>query len=384
MPKIHLSCQYKYNGKSRTDLTPNQKKIKKKIISDFKNGVIKWEKNKCRCSANNDLIVANKDRLGFKLRIVLCKECGLVRADPRISEKDIGLFYEKYYRKLFTYGINEKIQEEILLNNFNGELKRGRDILFNFVKKHTPLTNGVVFDFGAGTGGMLKVFKDAGFETFGVDLNENYLDYGRKMGLNLKKGSIDELKSFHKKADLVIASHIIEHLHRIDIYLKKIWECLKDNGYLYVELPGIFNQRDFSEFFVIEHLYYFTLKNLKKILGENRFHFIAGNEIIRALFQKSSQKYNLKITKQHINDILVFFRIGDIPIPINGLNLIKNKKKLKNKIILITVSILYKTRFVNIIVQLKNIFLNLQLNKLYVFKLFLKQFFSYASPRINE
>ncbi|MFX1443671.1 MAG: class I SAM-dependent methyltransferase [Promethearchaeota archaeon] len=383
MPKIYLSCLYKYDGKSRTELKSNQKRIKKKIISDFKNGIIKWERANCRCSSNNDLVIAMKDRLGFKLRIVLCQNCGLVRANPRISEKDIGIFYEKYYRELFSYGPNDMNEEEILSHTFKREKERGREIL-NFIKKNTLLTNGVVFDFGAGTGGMLKIFKDAGFETFGVDLNMNFLNFGVNQGLNLKKGSIDELKNYPKKADLIIASHILEHLHRIDDCLKKIRACLKNNGYFFIELPGIFNQRDFLEFFVIEHLYYFSLLTLKKVLGENGFHLIAGNEKIRGLFQKSSQKHNLRISKEDIKDILDYFRIGDIPLPINASNLIKNKKKLKNIIIMAVVTMLYKTRIINLLAFLKDIFLNLHLNKLFIFKVLFKQLFSYSSPELKK
>lgn len=58
-------------------------------------------------------------------------------------------------------------------------------------------------------------------------------------------------------------------------------------------------------YFVIEHLYYFTLLSLKKIIMRNGFKFIAGNEDIIAVFQKLSKLHNLKISKEYINDILL-------------------------------------------------------------------------------
>ena len=75
MPKQILSLLYKYDGRSRTKLTSFQKKTKRKLLSDIRKGVIKWERNKCRCYSKKDLIIATKDRLGFYVRIVLCKNC---------------------------------------------------------------------------------------------------------------------------------------------------------------------------------------------------------------------------------------------------------------------------------------------------------------------
>ena len=355
MTKIYLSSQYNYDGKSIFDLDYKQKITKLKMLIDFNKDILKWENNRCRCSFKEDLILSMRDRRGFNVRTVLCMNCGLIRADPRISEETIDIFYEKYYRNLVPISHNE-IGENLISATYNKENRHGKKVL-EFIKRNTSLKNGLVFDFGAGTGGMLKIFENAGFEIFGVDLNERFLNYGLKKGLNLKKGSINELKSYSKKANLIIASHILEHLHSLDKYLRKLWECLEDEGYLYVELPGFYNvhksYKNFLPFFLIEHFYYFTLLTLSKVLGENRFKLIAGNETISALFQKSSKKHNIRISKDYIENILIYLRIVDIPLPINVCKLINNKKKIKYNIILTIISIIYKTRFIDFIAFLK-------------------------------
>jgi 2-polyprenyl-3-methyl-5-hydroxy-6-metoxy-1,4-benzoquinol methylase len=298
-----------------------------------------------------------KDRLGFFLRIVLCRNCGIIRADPRISEDIVEIFYEKYYRKLISNELNEKSKKKELSKSFNRERLMGTKILNNIVKKYTPLKKGVVFDLGAGTGGMLYTFKNQGFETFGVDLNESFLKYGREKGINLKKGSINELTKYPKKANLIITSHILEHLHNLDIYLQKLWDCLEDNGYLYVELPGVFNQDSFLDFFVIEHLYYFTLLTLSKVLADNSFKLIVGNEKIKALFKKTHQKPYVKISSNYINNLLIFLRVYDIPLPLNYFNLIENKRKIKTRVILTNISILYRTKLINILAIIRKFFI---------------------------
>jgi len=195
------------------------------------------------------------------------------------------------------------------------KIDRGK-IILNFINKYTPLKTGLIFDFGTGTGETLKTLKDAGFEIFGVDINEDFLNYGIKKGLNLKKGSINELKNYPKKANFIRASHILEHLHDPDNYLKDLGEILEEDGYLMVLISGLMNiqyhEENLLSFFIIEHLYYFTLQTLTKILADNGFRFVNGNEEIIALFQKSTQKAYSKISKDFIDNILIYLRIVDI------------------------------------------------------------------------
>ena len=360
MSKIYLSKKYKYNGKSSLNLSKSQKNAKLEVISNFKKGILKWENNNCRCSVNKDLLICTKDYIGFNVRFVLCLNCGLIRENPRISKDTIEIFYEKHYRDLKNLSfskIKQIFNQEYLEQTYNKEMERGK-MIFNYIKKYTLLKTGLIFDFGTGTGGILKSFKDAGFEIYGVDINEDFLNYGVKKGLNLKKGSIDELKNYPKKANLIIASHILEHLHDLENYLKELRECLEEDGYLIVLLPGLMNiqyhEENLLSLFVIEHLYYFTLQTLTKILIDNGFRFVNGNEEIIALFQKSTQKVYFKISKDFIDNVLIYLRIVDIPFPFNAIRIIKNKRKIKYVILLNIISMLYKTKIINIIAVLRD------------------------------
>ena len=357
MSKIFLSKRYKYDGKSAKNLSKIQKIAKLNVISAFMKGILKWENNNCRCSFKRDLLISTKDYIGFNVRFVLCLNCGLIRENPRISKDTIEIFYKKYYRNLRN--LKSSNSNDFFLQTYNKEKERGKTI-FKYIKKHTSLKTGVVFDFGTGTGGVLKIFKDAGFETFGVDVNDDFVKFGISKGLNLKRGSIEELEEYPKRANLIIASHIIEHLHDLDRYLMELRECLEKNGFLIVLLPGLMNvqyhEENLLSFFFIEHFYYFTLQTLNKILINNGFHLIIGNEEIIALFQKTIQKFNFNISKDLIDNILIYLRIVDIPFPINGIRLLKKIKKIKYVIILNLISVLYKTKVINILVVLKDFF----------------------------
>lgn len=352
--KLYFCSRYKNNGKSWGRLSQNQKNGKEKIISAFKNGTLKWERNKCLCGTDNDLILSLKERRGLQNRIVFCKNCGLIRANPRISEETTNFFYEKFYRNLYfsSSDFHLKAHKKLV---FEREYMRGKKHL-EFIKNAIPLQKGVVFDLGASTGGMLKAFEEEGYEVFGVDLNEEYLEYGISRGINLKKGSIKELKMYPKKANIIIATHVIEHLHNPGNYLSELRVCLEDDGYLYVVLPSSLTPHKtfghFLPFFVIEHLFYFNLKTLSKIMGENRFQLIKGTEKIQSLFQKTEKTINIKISKEFIEDMLIYLKIVNVPLPINAFTIIKNKNKLIYRMLYKLISIFYRIKIIDLVASL--------------------------------
>ena len=196
MRKRLLSIRYKNNGKSASPLDVNQKIAKLNLMLDIEKGILQWEKVQCRCGSNMDLTLTMKERRGIELTTVICKNCGLIRTNPRFSKTSNEIFYQKHYRNLFAQSI--KNEKEIIIETFKNEFEKGKYFI-EYINKNLYFKNGLVFDFGAGTGGSLKAFKENGYETFGVDLNEIFLKYGLTQNLNLKKGSSEELKNYPKK-----------------------------------------------------------------------------------------------------------------------------------------------------------------------------------------
>ena len=56
---------------------------------------------------------------------------------------------------------------------------------------------------------MLLPFKEAGKTIQGVDFGEDYINFGRGKGLNLKQGGDDLIDD--ESVDLLILSHVMEH-----------------------------------------------------------------------------------------------------------------------------------------------------------------------------
>ncbi len=81
----------------------------------------------------------------------------------------------------------------------------------------------------------------------------------RKNGLNLKNGNFyDIIKD--KSCDLVILSHVLEHLLDPIIEIKRLAQKIRDGKFLLIQVPGLFSnpQPHYPlSGFQIAHVYYF-------------------------------------------------------------------------------------------------------------------------------
>lgn len=152
-----------------------------------------------------------------------------------------------------------------------------------------------VLEIGCAAGAILYYFKEQGCEITGVDLGSEYVEYGKKRGLNLKQCHSSELVAEGKKFDLIIVNHVIEHFLTFDKELESIHQLLAEDGVLYVEVPGIKNlvrsyNNDFMLYLQNAHVYDFTLGTLERVMNKYGFSLIAGDETVRSLWRFTGEK----------------------------------------------------------------------------------------------
>jgi len=181
---------------------------------------------------------------------------------------------------------------------FETQYRRGHSIC-KLIKENTDfdISNLFVLEVGCGAGGILKSFKDRGAKIIGIDLGEDYVNFGKdNYGLELKHTSIYDVELEHKP-NLIIYSHVLEHILHPNIELKKVYDLLDDGGYLYIEVPGIRNlskyyNNDFLLYLQNAHTYHFSLVTLNNLLKKNKFEPIYGNDVVNSLFRKNKCSNN--------------------------------------------------------------------------------------------
>ena len=182
-------------------------------------------------------------------------------------------------------------------------LSRGVHML-DFVSSNIQLPeDAVVFEIGCGKGGILSKFFAKGYTVVGCDLcDEEVFRYGRSIGMKLLKGNHNVLKS-HGKADLVIFSHVIEHLPDPIGLLKEVRELLKPDGIIFIAVPGVLDPKtscnyNYASYFIISHLFHYSAKNMSMMLGLAGYETIKSDERVYCLAKKSDQNIMIDASNQ--------------------------------------------------------------------------------------
>jgi len=283
-----LTRRYRYDGVPLLRLNAIQAAAKREIEARVKTGQWHFVYHTCPvCSSDRFERLAAKDRYGLSVSVVVCMECGLVQTNPCMSEQAYADFYDGLYRRL--YGGTRKPD-----CGFVAEQRRRGEEILSWLKMHGvrvgPGTR--VAEVGCAAGGGLLPFKAVGAEVVGVDLDKQYVEYGRKVcALDLRVGTAADLLPFGK-FDLVIYCHVLEHIFDLSVEIATIRRLVAKDGVLFVQVPGIKNLmnsygRDFLRYLQNAHLWYFSLRTLRNLMVKGGLALVHGDERIFALFRIS-------------------------------------------------------------------------------------------------
>jgi len=283
-----LGKRFDNDGKPTLKLNQLQARVKQQVDSKVAENRYVFEKVPCAiCTSNDFETLSLKDRYGLYMPVVICKDCGLIQTNPRMSQESYNEFYNVEYRKL--YGGQETPTNEFLVKQYG----QGR-LIYRYVEKYlNEKSDGCqlyVVEIGCGAGGILKYFYDKGCRVKGLDLGEEYIAYGKSVyGFDLSVGTASSL-DVNDRPDLIIYSHVLEHILDPKSELEVIRQFMREGSMLYIEVPGIFNlaesyKYDFLRMMQNAHVYHFSLATLKNLMSSCGYSFISGDEKIRSLFE---------------------------------------------------------------------------------------------------
>ncbi len=251
----------------------------KQFKEKFASGIYKTEPVDCFCGSDNYIPITEMDRYGFDYQLVLCRSCGLLYANPRMTADTFKEFYREEYRHI--YDSSTETQDSW----FDLNKKWGQQLLdqLNSYEQY-PKT---VFDIGCNNGGYLSLFHEKGCDILGVDLDPESITFGRKKGLNLQLGGIEVLEESGKKADLIILSQTIEHFLNLESDLLRIRNLLAPEGIIYITTPGL---NITSQITPIQnaHTYQFTAATLTYVMECCGFMELFINDEITSLWTSAS------------------------------------------------------------------------------------------------
>ncbi|QGY39361.1 methyltransferase domain-containing protein [Pseudodesulfovibrio cashew] len=174
------------------------------------------------------------DQTGF----VRCDSCGLIRLDPLPEAEALPTLYPAEYANIHA--------EENRLSNFLLETYFG--LVHRYFKKRLP-GKARILDVGCAAGHFIGYLQDREPEwsVEGIDLNRHACEMAASLGRTVHHGAFEDAALPEQQYDLIILSHLIEHVVNPAALLEKAGKLLADGGRLYIETPNV-NCLDFRIF----------------------------------------------------------------------------------------------------------------------------------------
>lgn len=199
--------------------------------------------------------------------VVACARCGNVYSDTAASQA----VYDAYYERFSVY----EDQKTSSGSGVSGTDAQRLSDVAAWLDECVADKDTAIVDIGCANGFLLGRLKARGFSRLlGVDPSAACVANMRALGLEGAQGSLTRLDKNLGTFDVVILSHVVEHLRDPRAVLGNVVALLRPGGCIYVEVPDAARYKDYLvapfQDFNTEHINHFSsasLANLMRALG---------------------------------------------------------------------------------------------------------------------
>jgi 2-polyprenyl-3-methyl-5-hydroxy-6-metoxy-1,4-benzoquinol methylase len=199
------------------------------------------------------------------MQIVRCLRCGLVYVNPRLNARTLHEHYNSGQSSRIQYYLDVECADR---QTFAGILDTAARLL-----PHT----GRLLDIGPNIGTCLDLARQAGWETHGIEINEEAARYCRQQrGLDVISGQLEHGTFPRSHFEVVLMGDVIEHLPDPMATVRLVQTILKPGGLILISTPNIDSLAGrLLQIKPEEHLYYFSPATMTILLDK------AGLEVVQ-------------------------------------------------------------------------------------------------------
>jgi SAM-dependent methyltransferase len=238
-------------------------------------------------------------------RTTICRQCGLVWANPPPSRQAVRSYYSDEYRQDYK-GTRSRTLPQIY--------HAGRGALARYARIRNLLrARDNILDVGCGGGELVYLLRRLGFEATGIEPDRSYSESARsELGLPVRTGFIQDLDFPKGTFNVILMYHVLEHVDRPIEILARLRQWLAEDGFLLVEVPNIEARHEAPiTRFHVAHLFYYSPDTLRGMasaagLGVREMSLAADGGTITGLFRPTSDapQFPSAATYQRTRDVL--------------------------------------------------------------------------------
>lgn len=204
--------------------------------------------------------------------LCICRNCGFITTNLNLSDKEIKELYSINYYNGEEYS-DYLSDKKMIQKNFKNRLLR--------IDKYIVGSKNSLFEIGCAYGFFLDVARNYFKEVSGIDISDEAVCYARdKLSLHVYSGDYLSLQTKNEMQDIICMWDTIEHLKNPDLYIEKIYKCLKPNGLLCITTGDIgsinakLRGRKWRQIHPPTHLHYFSRKTIRIFLEKRGFEIL--------------------------------------------------------------------------------------------------------------
>jgi 2-polyprenyl-3-methyl-5-hydroxy-6-metoxy-1,4-benzoquinol methylase len=225
-------------------------------------------------------ILPTEYKLPDSYDVVSCQACGFTFADTPADQEA----YDRFYTICSKYE-DDRVATGGGAQDWDAErLEQTAETIASLL----PNKESSILDIGCAGGGLLVALRNRGYENVvGLDPSPACVEKIKVQGIKAYLGGIFKRpgnldNEARKQFDLVILSHVLEHILDVEKAINNVIAWLAPEGLLYIETPNASQYKDHFKvpfyYFDIEHINHFDLASLRNLAGMHKTVFIAGEE----------------------------------------------------------------------------------------------------------
>lgn len=179
-----------------------------------------------------------------------------------------------------------------------------------------------VLDIGCSNGVFLDLFREKGWQTWGVEPSGSG-ETARQKGYKILKTNFENAELPQNYFDLALLNHTLEHMENPVLVLKKAYKILKKGGVVFVDVPnaGGLGSKLLGKYWPYklpdEHKHQFTKESLSKVLKSAGFKVLHWEsrsgvfEYANPLLELRRKRFLLDLITLPYSLIATIFDAGD-------------------------------------------------------------------------